>query len=422
MESIKYIMSTEPLQRMDSTNPLFMQQNQYERSYTFSTQDPPPRPPRPPRRSTSIYPYFPETDQKHSSSNKKEGKEEEKEEEKEDTDEKDNKEEQNEIDEKEIKMLYEPYTNWFCCTRYKDRSKFQNMLQTMDLSPIQKQIIQTRYLNILENFQGRARNYGIMFYIGHIVITVGSLFVPALLSIQNSDKSYVYENGNFTVHIYWATFILSLLVTIFNAILTLFKIDKKYYFLNTTLERLRSEGWQYFGLTGRYSGQLLKNRNQRPTYRNQFVYFSHYIEKIKMKQVEEEYYKTDEKTAQTPNGNHITAQPTKTELYPPSPDLPIHSMNADVPEPVKEVVSSLVKSHKTVEETIDPTLINMPQTVDLRNEASYLPSSPERPVQRYVQQMRAQIKPSAKELIHPSRAKPSTLTPIPSDDSDDSRV
>ena len=36
----------------------------------------------------------------------------------------------------------------------------------------------------------------------------------------------------------------------------LVKIDKKYYFLNTTLERLRSEGWQYFSLTGRYSGHL----------------------------------------------------------------------------------------------------------------------------------------------------------------------
>jgi hypothetical protein len=248
-------------------------------------------------------------------------------------------------------ITYEPHYNWCCCTVYKDRSKFQNIMQNIDLPAVQKKMIQSRYLNILENFQKRSRNYGIMFYIGHIVITVGSLFVPALLSIQNSDKSYVYQSGNFTVHVYWATFILSLLVTIFNGILTLFKIDKKYYFLNTTLERLRSEGWQYVSLTGRYSGQLLKD-GQQPTHRNQFVYFTHYIEKIKMKQVEEEYYKTDEKTAQTPNGNHISGvvSSTKSELYPPSPDVPISSMNTDVPEPVKDVVSSLVKSHKTLNE------------------------------------------------------------------------
>lgn len=359
--------------------------------------------------SPSMYPF-----QTHPSSEKKEVEvitEEENEEENEENEEENEEKEE----EKKNEIVYEPYMNWFCCTHYKDRSKFQNMLQKMRLSRIQKQIIQTRYLNILENFQGRARNYGIMFYIGHIVITVGSLFVPALLSIQNSDKSFVYETGNFTVHIYWATFILSLLVTIFNGILTLFKIDKKYYFLNTTLERLRSEGWQYFGLTGRYSGQLLKNTDQKPSHRNQFVYFSHYVEKIKMKQVEEEYYKTDEKTAQTPTGNHVLLPPTKSDLYPPSPDLPISSMNSDVPEPVKNVVSSLVKSHKIMENgpTI-PDVMSMAQTVDLRQE---------RPIQRYVKQMRAQVKPSAKQVIESLRTNTThAIASIASNDSDDSHV
>ena len=70
-----------------------------------------------------------------------------------------------------------------------------------------------------------------------------------------------------------------------NGILTLFKIDKKYYFIHTMLERLRSEGWQYFSLTGRYSGHLTSNN--KPTHENQFVFFTHYIEKIKMKQIYE---------------------------------------------------------------------------------------------------------------------------------------
>jgi hypothetical protein len=127
--------------------------------------------------------------------------------------------------------------------------------------------------------------------------------------------------------------------------LTLYKIDKKYYFLNTTLGRLRSEGWQYFSLTGRYSGHLIHHNN--PTHRNQFVYFTHYIEKIKMKQVEEEYYKAEEKPAQTPS----TAQKTSAgiELYPPSPDQPLNSM-VQVPEPVKDAMNSLIKSQRTKEQ------------------------------------------------------------------------
>jgi hypothetical protein len=70
--------------------------------------------------------------------------------------------------------------------------------------------------------------------------------------------------------------------------MTLFKIDKKYFFINTTLEMLHSEGWQYVGLSGRYSG---KDSEISATHENQFLIFFHMAEKIKMRQVEEEYWK-----------------------------------------------------------------------------------------------------------------------------------
>jgi len=239
--------------------------------------------------------------------------------------------------------------SWICCTKYKDRYNFQSVLQRLELNDTQKQIIQVRYLNILENFQRRCRNYSYLFYVGHFTVTVGSLFVPALLSIQNSDTSFTFTGANFSVQVYWSTFVISILVTIFNGILTLFKVDKKYYFLNTTLERLRSEGWQYFSLTGRYSGHLVKNGP--PSHANQFVFFTHYTEKIKMKQVEEEYYKADEKAAQTPNGNHVNNQAIigNQDLYPPSPDQPLSSMAANVPDPVEAAVKSLLRSQSVID-------------------------------------------------------------------------
>lgn len=240
---------------------------------------------------------------------------------------------------------YKPETSWICCTTYKDRSYFQNVMEHIELSSAQKQIIQSRYLHILENFQKRTRNHSIIYFIGHFIVTVGSLFVPALLSVQNSGSNYTFNITNFTVQIYWATFIISLMVTVCNGILALFKIDKKYYFLNTTLERLRSEGWQYFGLTGRYSGHLIGNRI--PTHQNQFIFFIHYIEKIKMKQVEEEYYKSDEKTAQAPPGSHAPTQGSPLELYARSPERPISAMG-QIPEPVKNAVNSIIKSQKTM--------------------------------------------------------------------------
>jgi hypothetical protein len=247
-----------------------------------------------------------------------------------------------------VPTLFKSQRSW-CCTKYKDRSNFQNVLKDLDLNTLQKEIIQIRYLSIIENFQRRARNYSYLFFSGHFIITVGSLFVPALLSIQNSDKSFVFTGDSFSVHIYWSTFVISLLVTIFNGILTLFKVDKKYYFLNTTLERLRSEGWQYFSLTGRYDGRLLKN--ETPNHMNQFIHFTHYIEKIKMKQVEEEYYKAEEKIGQAPNAGNEQKQQTQTQdLFPPSIDQALVTMARNVPEPVREAVSSIIKSQTTLQE------------------------------------------------------------------------
>lgn len=254
---------------------------------------------------------------------------------------------------KKALVEYRPHRS-ICCTLYKDKSNFQNILQSLELTDVQKEILQIRYLAILENFKRRSRNYSAFFFLGHTIITVGSLFVPALLSIQNSDKSIILSGDNFNVHVYWATFVISLLVTIFNGLLTLFKVDKKYYFLNTTLERLRSEGWQYFSLTGRYSGHLINH--QTPTHSNQFVHFTHYIEKIKMKQVEEEYFKADEKSPHAPSSgslinSHTTGNP---EIYPLSPDKAVTDMkNATngIPGPVERAMNSLIKSQRTVDTT-----------------------------------------------------------------------
>ena len=232
------------------------------------------------------------------------------------------------------------------CPQTKDRSTFETILENIDLPEVQKQILQSRYIDIIENFRRRVARYSCMFHMGHIIITVGSLFVPALLSIQNSNAATSF-GSSISTQVYWATFVVSLLVTIFNGILTLFKIDKKYYFLNTTLERLRTEGWQYFGLTGRYGGHLIGD--QTPTHVNQFIFFTHQIEKIKMKQVEEEYYKSDEKSDQAPTSAAATQK--SSELYPPSLNQPIATL--DIPDPVKEAVNTLIRSHKIIDSNMD---------------------------------------------------------------------
>ena len=66
--------------------------------------------------------------------------------------------------------IYKPHRSFLCCTKYKDKSNFRNILQSLELSEVQKQIIITRYLSILENFQRRSRNYSYIFFSGHFIV------------------------------------------------------------------------------------------------------------------------------------------------------------------------------------------------------------------------------------------------------------
>ena len=164
---------------------------------------------------------------------------------------------------------------------------YSKTVDALLLTEFQKQILRDRYIALLDLTESRAASYTFFFYTSRTIVSVGSLFVPALLSIQYTGTSPSSSSSDFTFQIYWSTWILSLLVSVFNAMLTLFKIEKKFLYLHTDLERLQSEGWQYAELSGRYSG--FYTHSQPPSHSNQFIFFCHMIEKIRMKEVESEY-------------------------------------------------------------------------------------------------------------------------------------
>lgn len=185
------------------------------------------------------------------------------------------------------------------------RSNFETALETITLTAQQKAVLQNRYIPMIRQMRSRARRLAIGFYLGHTIITVGSLIVPALLSIQYTatPSTRSSQQQEISEQIYWATWIISLFVTICNGLVTLYKVDRHYYFIHTNMEHLTSEGWQYISLTSKYSGYYTLGTT--PTHGNQFIYFCHAIEKIRMRQIEEEYYKMDDK--QTHDGTGTTS-------------------------------------------------------------------------------------------------------------------
>ena len=86
---------------------------------------------------------------------------------------------------------------------------------------------------------------------------------------------------NFDMVSYWCSWTISLLVTGSNGFLQLFSLDKNYFSYSMVVEQLKTEGWQYFGLSGKYEDY--------PNHQSAYKTFSKSIESIKRKQIDQEF-------------------------------------------------------------------------------------------------------------------------------------
>ena len=111
------------------------------------------------------------------------------------------------------------------------------------------------------------------------IVTLGSLFLPAILSIGQMDPNKLPKN--FDTISYWAAWSISLTVTACNGFLQLFSLDKNYYTYSIVTEQLKTEGWQYLQLSGKYEDS--------PSHEAAFKPFCKSIENIKRKQIEQEF-------------------------------------------------------------------------------------------------------------------------------------
>jgi len=186
----------------------------------------------------------------------------------------------------------------------------ESAIQTANLEAEDKLNLTARFVSLLYEYRSRSTRYSYSFNTLRIIITVGSLIVPALLSVQYTAVSPCDPEKPMGADVYWTVWVLSLLVTISNGVIALLKVDKKYFVLNTIYQHLLSEGWQFVQLSGKYSG--FYTPDTIPTHKNQFIFFCNMIEKIRMKQIEDEYYKVTEH-----HGTHASGQ--QDQLIPPTP-------------------------------------------------------------------------------------------------------
>jgi hypothetical protein len=146
-------------------------------------------------------------------------------------------------------------------------------------SETDKHILKSRFLYEVLNYDAR-RDYTKKYYNGfRFTVTVGSILLPAILSIGQMDPEKLPDN--FDDISYWTAWSLSLLVTVSNGFLQLFSLDKNYFEYAITSEQLKTEGWQFLQLSGKY--------DEYPDHKSAYRPFCKSIELIKRKQVEKEF-------------------------------------------------------------------------------------------------------------------------------------
>lgn len=122
----------------------------------------------------------------------------------------------------------------------------QTAVETCSLQPEEKVYLQNRYLQIVKRYRSKYHQIHFVYKFLRMSVMVGSILIPALLTLQK-DPTYIIS-----LTTYWTVFILSICVTLSNSIMELFHLSA----LNTKywlhVQRLETEGWQFLNLTERY--------------------------------------------------------------------------------------------------------------------------------------------------------------------------
>jgi len=115
-------------------------------------------------------------------------------------------------------------------------------IEELDLSDLQKHFLRSRWLNQVSWMEGRAKTTQRRYYALHLTIIIGGVIIPALVSLNLS--------GTRAAVVDWGTFALSLVVAISAAVDGFFRFGERWRHYRRTAELLKSEGWQFFQLSG----------------------------------------------------------------------------------------------------------------------------------------------------------------------------
>lgn len=127
--------------------------------------------------------------------------------------------------------------------RYASRRDMMiSALERTNLTDAQRAFFSFRYMEALDMYCTLHGRVEVLYTVLRVIVTVGSLITPALLTVQRDAA----------ISVYWITFLLSLMVTIANALIELFSLQKRSRVYWLTFKKLDSDGWKFLQLCGKY--------------------------------------------------------------------------------------------------------------------------------------------------------------------------
>lgn len=124
------------------------------------------------------------------------------------------------------------------------KQDLNKLIEEIDLPDLQKHFMRSRWLDQVLWMEGRANHARSRYYFLRLITIIGGAIVPALVSLN--------IGGQAAKSIPWITFGLSLLVAISAAVEEFFHYGERWRHYRRTVELLKTEGWQFFQLSGSY--------------------------------------------------------------------------------------------------------------------------------------------------------------------------
>lgn len=184
------------------------------------------------------------------------------------------------------------------------KTNVSQIIDNLELENITDNLmLKNRFLEEVILYENKRKNVKKYYNSFRFLVTIGSIFLPAILSIGQMDPNKLPKN--FDILSYWFSWGISLTVTTCNGFIQLFSLDKNYFTYSLVSEQLKSEGWQYFQLSGKY--------HDFDTHIEGYKIFCKSIESIKRKQIENEFSggkagdnkKKDKDTKKINNDNNL---------------------------------------------------------------------------------------------------------------------